>query len=216
MGRPHYFVLESSVRPLHMTLEGAGVFGGLYRLFKQLQLDFSWSVKRFLGPLPSWVYSPDFEVAANHCSLLNASDSDAHVVMELVRAQRRMRELIVAQRNEIDDAGREPSQPIHPPTMHPRRMAAIVRLCFGEMLEAFAEYKTCLLCATHEVKCTLESSTVLTYTDAPSTLSMPYQILKTLKPSNVLPNHQIPKHIPRVLAPSTLSMPHQSPKRRRL
>lgn len=150
---------------MHSTFESAGVFGGLSRLYKQLKIDFAWEVERSLGVLPRWIFSDDFDHAATTCAALPLVQ-----IMELVHTQRRMRRLILAKKHKDkdaeDDDDDEPENPdaqesiqpefahVHLPsatTMHPRQLAAIVRLCFGELMEAFGEYKACRLCAAHEV-----------------------------------------------------------------
>lgn len=162
-----FFTLEPVVRPLHLTFEDAGVFGAIRRLFTQLQTEFACSCPT----VPSWVYCNDFAYATTQCS--SAIHSAAtYVAMDLVRSQRRMREVIAAaQRDEFEDIQEVP-QLVHIPEMHPQNVAATVRLCFGETLEAFAEYKAMQICGVYEAPLRLSHIHILCHAFTPSLHSL--------------------------------------------
>ena len=149
--------------PLHSRFEDAGVLGALRRLYRRLRIDYAHTIDTTIGTLPAWVQTPVFEDAVAQC---NPATHDAALVrgMALVRAQRRLRELVDAEaavdaeRGGEDgdqlsetDLGTEPLQPVVEPTMDPHRVAAIVRLCHGELLEAYARRRALQLCAVNEV-----------------------------------------------------------------
>ena len=137
--------------PLHGCFEDAGVLGALLRLLRGLCADFPAAAAAGLAPgvLPGWVQSPRLEDAAARCdtgvALVNATSA-----MELVRAQRRMRQLLESEAaGAAPDA--EPAQSVALPDMDPCRVAVVVRLCHGEMLEAYARCRALRLCGVREV-----------------------------------------------------------------
>ena len=133
--------------PLHATFEDAGVLGAMRRLSARLRVDYADACGG--ATLPAWIESAPFEEAACRCDPALGGPMALPVVMELVRLQRRLRQI-------VDCAGAppppEPPQPARLPTgADPARTAAIVRLCHGELLEAYARRRALLLCDAGEV-----------------------------------------------------------------
>ena len=178
---PSRETIAPEVGPLHATFEDAGVLGALHRLYARLRIDYAQMVDTTLGALPPWVQTGVFEDAVTQCDPAICAVAVTRA-MALVRAQRRLRELIDAEtapgRAEgrageeeeeeeeeeetaemmmmVDslsesDLGPEPTQPMREPTMDPYRIAAIVRLCHGELLEAYAARRALQLCGVGEV-----------------------------------------------------------------
>lgn len=154
-------VIAPHMGPLHATFEDAGVIGALRRLYARLRIDYGQIADATIGALPAWVQSTAFGDAVARCDPATYSTAVAQA-MALVRAQRRLRELIDAEveceRNGDDvdafsetDLGPEAAQPMAEPVMDPHCVAAIVRLCHGELLEAYASRKALRLCGVNEV-----------------------------------------------------------------
>ena len=145
-------------RPLHDSFDTAGVHAALKRLWAQLGVEAAehqrlqaWEERLVDGPPPRWVFDPDFAHAVQACD--SKRDGDLRRAMDLVRSFRRLREHIDALRLQtaVDP---EPLQPMAPPERaDPHRTAALVRLCYGEVLEAYAALAARHICATAEVPC---------------------------------------------------------------
>ena len=139
------------------------MLGALRRLYARLRIDYAQTTDATLGTLPEWVQTLLFADAVTQCDATVCATAVARA-MALVRAQRRLRELIDAETEteqvgggqEVDslsesDLGPEPTQPMREPAMDPHRVAAIVRLCHGELLEAYAARRALQLCGVGEV-----------------------------------------------------------------
>ena len=145
-------------RPLHDSFESAGVHAALRRLWAQLSAEAAerqrlqtWEERLVDGPPPAWVVHPDFAHAVRACDARRGGDLQR--VMDLVRSFRRLREHLDALRlhKSVDP---EPEQPMGPPERtDPYRTAALVRLCYGEVLEAYAALAARRICSTTEVPC---------------------------------------------------------------
>lgn len=149
--------IASEMLPLHSCFEDAGVLGALWRLYRRLRIDYAYTVDTTICTLPAWVQSPQFEDAVSNCDPARG-DTAVSRAMALVRAQRRMRQLIDAESENYDtdrlcdtDLCPEPMQPLSEPFMDPHRVAAVVRLCHGELLEAYARQLALKLCPVDEV-----------------------------------------------------------------
>jgi hypothetical protein len=135
------------VRALHGTFEDAGMCGALKRLHSRLRLDFAHTVE--LPQLPEWVHGADFEAAVARCNPDLWGTTCLVEAMELVRAQRRITQLLLllATGASEDALPPEPRQPVRvPEEQDPQTLAATARLCFGEMLEAYAAHRALLVC----------------------------------------------------------------------
>ena len=126
--------------------------GALRRLHARMCVDFAsvMDQQQLLAAstlaLPSWVQTLDFHAAVARC---DARMDDRAVVdaMELVRAQRRATEMLHAAMANRYELGPEPPQPVRIPNERaPQSIAAAVRLCHGEMLEAYAAHRALQLC----------------------------------------------------------------------
>jgi len=136
----------------------------MHRLHARLCIDYGQVADATIGVLPHWVQTTVFADAVAQCDPAIHPMATARA-MALVRAQRRLRELIDAEtegqqtdeeEEEADafsetDLGPEPAQPMVEPVMDPHRVAAIVRLCHGELLEAYATRRSLQLCRANEV-----------------------------------------------------------------
>jgi hypothetical protein len=133
---------------LHGTFEDAGVVGALRRLHGRLRIDFAHTFEQ-LPPLPAWVQGVDFDAAVARCNSDLWGTTCIVEAMELVRAQRRVTQLLLllATGASKDALPPEPRQPVRlPEEQDPQSLAATVRLCFGEMLEAYAAHRALLVC----------------------------------------------------------------------
>jgi hypothetical protein len=133
---------------LHATFEDAGVVGALRRLYGRLRLDFAHTFEQ-LPPLPAWVHGADFDAAVARCNSDLWGTTCLVEAMEIVRAQRRVTQLLLllATGASKDALPPEPRQPVRvPEEQDPQSLAATVRLCFGEMLEAYAAHRALLVC----------------------------------------------------------------------
>jgi len=146
-------VLEPETRPLHACFEDAGVSGALRRLHARMCIDFAsvMDQQQLLAAstmaLPAWVHSLDFDAATARCDARLGSTSALVDAMELVRAQRRATEMLHAAMAGRGELGPEPAQPVRLPTERaPELVAAAVRQCHGEMLEAYAAHRALQLC----------------------------------------------------------------------
>ena len=139
------------MRTLHATFEDAGMPGALRRLYGGLRIDFARPLEMLMptGGLPAWVHDADFECAVTQCNADLGGTACLVEVMGLVRAQRRTTQLLlalaagVAEKDALPPEQREPVR--LPEDRDPQSLAATVRLCFGEMLEAYAAYRALLL-----------------------------------------------------------------------
>jgi len=141
--------LESEVRALHATFEDAGMPGALRRLHNRLRLDFARQLEQLLPPLPEWVHGADFDAAVARCNPDLWGTTCLIEAMDLVRAQRRVTQLLLLLAAGHDQVALEPEprQPVRvPEEQDPQSLAATVRLCFGEMLEAYAAHRALLTC----------------------------------------------------------------------
>lgn len=145
-------VLEPEPRLLHSCFEDAGMTGALRRLHARMCVDFAsvMDQQQLLAAstlaLPGWVQTLDFDAAVARC---DARTNDRAVIdaMELVRAQRRATEMLHAAMAGRCELGPEPPQPVRIPNERaPQSVAAAVRLCHGEMLEAYAAHRALQLC----------------------------------------------------------------------
>ena len=145
-------VLEPEPRLLHACFEDAGMTGALRRLHARMCVDFAsvMDQQQLLAAstlaLPGWVQTLDFDAAVARC---DARTNDRAVIdaMELVRAQRRATEMLHAAMAGRCELGPEPPQPVRIPNERaPQSVAAAVRLCHGEMLEAYAAHRALQLC----------------------------------------------------------------------
>ena len=146
-------VILPEVAPLHSTFESAGVLGALRRLYSRLRIDYAHTIDTTIGTLPKWVQAPVFQDAVDRCDVTFQGPVATRSAMALVRAQRRLRQLIDAEMEPGDDdqlsdtdLGPEPVQPVIEPVVDSHRVAAIVRLCHGELLEAYARRQALRLC----------------------------------------------------------------------
>jgi len=139
------------MRTLHATFEDAGMPGALRRLYGRLCIDFARPLELLLptGGIPAWVRDADFDCAVAQCNADLGGTACLVEVMGLVRAQRRTTQLLLALTagaTEKDALPPELRQPVRlPEDQDPQSLAATVRLCFGEMLEAYAAYRALLL-----------------------------------------------------------------------
>ena len=141
--------LESEVRALHATFEDAGMPGALRRLHSRLRLDFARQLEQLLPHLPEWVHGADFDAATAMCNPDLWGTACLVEAMELVRGQRRVTQLLLllATGASEDALPPEPRQPVRvPEEQDPQSLAATLRLCFGEMLEAYAAHRALLVC----------------------------------------------------------------------
>ena len=149
---------QARPRPLHDSFDTAGVHAALKRLWTQLGVEAAerqrlqtWEERLVDGPPPPWVFDPDFARAVQAC---DAQRSGAlQRATDLVRSFRRLREHVDALRLQtaVDP---EPVQPMAPPVgADAHRIAALVRLCYGEVLEAYAALAARRICSTAEVPC---------------------------------------------------------------
>lgn len=152
-------VILPEVAPLHSTFESAGVLGALRRLYSRLRVDYAHTIDTTIGTLPTWVQTSVFQDAVSRCDCTFRGPVATRDAMGLVRAQRRLRQLIDAEMEPSDDddqlsdadLGPEPVQPVVEPVMDPHRVAAIVRLCHGELLEAYARRQALRLCPVDDM-----------------------------------------------------------------
>lgn len=125
--------------------------GALRRLYTRLRLEFARPFEALLpgGNLPEWIESVDFEHAVAQCNADLCGTMCIVETMSLVRAQRRITQLLLALANGATDCDAMPPEPLQPVRLpedqDPQSLAATVRLCFGEMLEAYAAYRALLL-----------------------------------------------------------------------
>ena len=126
--------------------------GALRRLHARMCVDFAsvMDQQQLLAAstlaLPGWVQTLDFDAAVARC---DARTNDRAIIdaMELVRAQRRATEMLHAAMASRCELGPEPPQPVRIPNERaPQSVAAAVRLCHGEMLEAYAAHRALQLC----------------------------------------------------------------------
>jgi len=155
------------LRPLHASFAEAGVPAALARLWTQLRAEFefgtkaptaSGEVERLVGErTPAWIVAEDFSEAVAACDVALHGEAAVLRGMDLVRTLRRLREHADARRAGPGlgpGPGPEPPQPMRPPEgMSPQRLAALVRLCYGEALEAVAALAARRICAPTEVPC---------------------------------------------------------------
>ena len=134
------------------------MLGAMRRLYAKLRIDYGEIVDASIGKLPYWVQSTAFEDAAARCDPKLYPRAAAHA-MVLVRAQRRLRELIDQDAGHEDEIFSEPPQPMTEPNMDPHVSAAIVRLCHGELLEAYAARRALQLCSVNEIVLTSANQT---------------------------------------------------------
>ena len=112
-----------------------------------------WPERLVDGRPPAWVGAPTFGVAVEACDAALRGEHAVQRAMELVRSLRRLREHVDALRLETP-VGPEPPQPMRAPEgMSAHRAAALVRLCYGEALEAYAALAARRICPTTEVPC---------------------------------------------------------------
>ena len=139
------------MRTLHGTFEDAGMPGALRRLYARLRLEFARPFEALLpgGNLPEWIKTVDFEHAVAQCNADLCGTTCLVESMSLVRAQRRITQLLLALVDGATDCDAMPPEPLQPVRLpedqDPQSLAATVRLCFGEMLEAYAAYRALLL-----------------------------------------------------------------------
>lgn len=151
-------VILPELTPLHSTFESAGVLGALRRLYNRLKIDYAHTIDKTIGTLPLWIQTPVFQDAVANCDPMLGGATAVRVAMALVRAQRRLRQLIDAEMEPGDDddqlsdtdLGPEPVQPVVEPALDPHRVAAIVRLCHGELLETYARRQALRLCPVND------------------------------------------------------------------
>ena len=132
-------VFEPQAAPLCATFEDAGVAGALARLRDALAIG---STRALLSRVPPWVWSLNFLDAVQGCARCDA-------VGALVDAMRAEARALTGDSPMEDRAGGRPADAL--PTnvgpssdsrgtssQSPTHTAALVRLCFGELLEAVA------------------------------------------------------------------------------
>ena len=125
--------------------------GALRRLYGRMRIDFARPLELLLptGGLPAWVHGADFDCAITQCNADLGGTACLVEVMGLVRAQRRTTQLLLALAAGVAEKEALPPeqrQPVRlPEDQDPQSLAATVRLCFGEMLEAYAAYRALLL-----------------------------------------------------------------------
>ena len=128
--------------------------GALQRLHSRLRLDFARQLEQLLPHLPVWVHGADFDAAVARCNSDLWGTTCLVEAMDLVRAQRRVTQLLLllATGASEDALPPEPRQPVRvPEEQDPQSLAATVRLCFGEMLEALASSLARSIVAVEEV-----------------------------------------------------------------
>ena len=141
-------VFEPEATPLCATFEDAGVAGALARLRDALALG---SARALLSRVPQWVWSLSFLDAVQGCARCDA-------VGALVGAMRAETRALAGDSPTEDRAGGRPvpGSPTEdraggrPVPGSPTHAAALVRLCFGELLEAVAAQQALLACQPHE------------------------------------------------------------------
>ena len=110
--------LESEMHVLHGTFEDAGMRGALQRLHSRLRLDFARQLEPLLPHhLPAWVHGADFDAAVARCNPELWGTPCLVEAMELVRAQRRVTQLLLllATGASEDALPPEPRQPVRVP-----------------------------------------------------------------------------------------------------
>lgn len=141
-------VFEPEATPLCATFEDAGVAGALARLRDALALG---STRALLARVPPWVWSLSFLEAVQGCARCDAVGALVDAMRAETRALTGASPTALAQ-----GAGPQGGLPTEscgspkPQSVSPTHTAALVRLCFGELLEAVAAQQALLASRPHE------------------------------------------------------------------
>jgi hypothetical protein len=144
-------VFEPEAAPLCATFEDAGVVGALARLRDALALG---STRALLARVPPWVWSLSFVDAVQGCARCDAVGA----LVDAMRAETRALTSGVPAnvgpgsdpRGGLPTEGRGRADPQGGSSQSPSHAAALVRLCFGELLEAVAAQRALLASQPHE------------------------------------------------------------------
>lgn len=133
------------MRPLHTHFDELGVTEALRRLELQLRYAHPRLVATRLAAVPGWLALSDGEApSASLAHRLTLRDA-----MDLVHNLRAAR--LELQRGPSDQARADASSPlVDTPEHHPRVLVALVRLAYGELLEAFAAQSATVQCPPGE------------------------------------------------------------------
>ena len=138
-------VFEPEMQHLHIDFEDAGMAGAIARLLAHLEAR----VGTF--EMPSWVWSLDYAFAVTQC----AHCTDVPALVGRLRSTTR-----ALMGHEDGGRGTEPDLP-RGDAGTPTQTAAIVRLCFGEMLETLAANLARSMVAVEEVLVSIDEKATL-------------------------------------------------------